>query len=127
MENAKTPHKTFFFYQGAILAGAQSGRWKLMFRQGFRSPIPGKNGQPGRRVTKRIPLSQFDVESDVSETTNVVEKHPDVVRESQAMAAEVRKELGDRIRKKEKASDRSDASPRTNKSTTTSASRALPS
>lgn len=97
--DAKAPHDVFFYYQGTFLAGVRSGKWKLMFPQGYRSPKPrGKNGKPGKRNTVQLPLSLFDLENDVSETTNVAEKHPEVVKELKALAEKMRGELGDRNR-----------------------------
>jgi len=93
---AKSPHEAFFYYSGSRLSGVRSGKWKLLFAQGFtQQKPPGKGGQPGTRATGRIPLSLFDLEKDVGEKVNVATAHPGVVKRLQGLAEEMRKELGD--------------------------------
>ena len=93
---AKSPHEAFFYYSGSRLSGVRSGKWKLLFAQGFtQQKPPGKGGQPGNRATGRIPLSLFDLEKDVGEKVNVAAAHPGVVKRLQGLAEEMRKELGD--------------------------------
>ena len=41
------------------------------------------------------PLELYDLESDVGETTNVIEKHPEVVTRLRALADRCRQDLGD--------------------------------
>ncbi|GIW78239.1 MAG: arylsulfatase [Gemmatales bacterium] len=93
---AKSPHPVFYHYDGRNrLVALRSGKWKLMFPQSYGSPIPGKDGRPGKRVSKTIPLSLFDLEKDIGETTNVAEKYPEVVQRLMAAADAMRKDLGD--------------------------------
>lgn len=99
-KNAKTPHEAFFYYQGKFLAGVRSGKWKLMFAQSYRHPDPvGKDGQPGKRNSWKMPLSLFNLETDVGEKHNVASEHPEVVKRLQKLAVDMRKKLGDRNRK----------------------------
>ena len=92
---ATSPHEVFYHYDGGHrLAALRSGKWKLMFAQGYNSPIPGKNGNPGQRVGKKLELSLFDLEKDIGETTNLAEKHPDVVKRLTAYAERMRQDLG---------------------------------
>ena len=60
----------------------------------FPSPIPGKGGLPGKVNRKNIALSLFDLKNDVGETTNVANKHPEVVKRLMQYAEEMRKDLG---------------------------------
>jgi arylsulfatase A len=93
---AKTPHEAFYYYSGSKLSGVRSGKWKLLFAQGFvQQKPPGKDGQPGTRATGRIPLSLFNLEKDVGEKLNVAAANPEVVRKLQGLAGEMRKKLGD--------------------------------
>ena len=93
---AKSPHEVFYHYDGANrLMALRSGKWKLMFAQAYNSPIGGTAGIPGKAQRKRIELSLFDLENDIGETTNVAEKHPDVVAQLKKYADQMRKELGD--------------------------------
>ena len=99
-KGAKSPHKAFFYYSGRRLSGVRSGRWKLMFAQPYGVPDPpGKDGKPGRRGRRKLPLSLFDLESDVGERKNVADKHPEIVKRLQRLAEAMRKELGDGPRK----------------------------
>ncbi len=93
---ARSPHEVFYHYDGGNrLVALRSGQWKLMFPQSYNSPTPGSDGLPGQGRRKQIPLSLFDLESDIGETTNVADQHPDVVARLQRHADEMRKELGD--------------------------------
>ena len=93
---SKSPHEHFFHYDGGNrLAAVRSGKWKLMFPQGYNSPEPGTGGLPGKRVSKRIELSLFNLETDIGETRNLADEFPDVITRLQAAAAEMRKDLGD--------------------------------
>jgi arylsulfatase A-like enzyme len=92
---AKTPHKVFYHYDcGNRLMALRSGKWKLMFAQSYNSPIPGKGGIPGKGQSKSIELSLFDLESDIGETTNVADQHPEIVARLKGHAEQMRKDLG---------------------------------
>jgi hypothetical protein len=73
----------------------RSGKWKLMFPQSYSSPDPGKGGIPGKGQRKEIELSLFDLENDIGETTNLADRHPDVVERLKQFAEAMREELGD--------------------------------
>ena len=92
---AKTPHDVFYRYDGGNrLMALRMGKWKLMFAQSYNSPIPGTGGIPGKRGPKRIELSLFDLESDIGETTNVADEHPEIVEQLRGYAEQMRKDLG---------------------------------
>jgi arylsulfatase A-like enzyme len=94
--DAKSPHEVFYHYDGGNrLVALRSGPWKLMFPQTYSSPIPGVGGLPGKDQRKEIPLSLFNLESDVSETTNLADKHPDIVEKLKKLAEDMRADLGD--------------------------------
>ncbi len=92
---AATPHDVFYHYDGGNrLMALRSGKWKLMFAQNYNSPIPGTGGMPGKGQRKSIELSLFDLESDIGETTNVADQHPEVVARLKESAEQMRKRLG---------------------------------
>ena len=96
LPGAVSPHEAFFHYDGGNrLVAVRSGRWKLMFPQTYNSPEPGNGGIPGKGVRKKLELSLFDLKSDVSESTNVADQHPDVVDRLQRHAERIRQDLGD--------------------------------
>ncbi|NND96386.1 MAG: sulfatase [Pirellulaceae bacterium] len=95
-KDAQTPHQAYYYYDGAArLRAVRSGKWKLMFPQPYNSPIPGHGGLPGMGNRKQLPLSLFDLRSDIGETTNVADHHVDVVARLTQLADNIRKELGD--------------------------------
>lgn len=73
----------------------RSGKWKLMFSQTYNSPNPGTGGIPGKAQRKDLELSLFDLESDIGETTNLADRHPDIVERLKQHADEMRKDLGE--------------------------------
>lgn len=94
--DAKSPHEVFYHYDGQNrLVALRTGPWKLMFPQKYNSPIPGGGGFPGKDQQQEIPLSLFNLESDIGETNNVAEQHSDIVDRLKHFAEAMRKDLGD--------------------------------
>ncbi|MGB0112907.1 MAG: sulfatase [Ilumatobacteraceae bacterium] len=73
-----SPHDAFFYYWSNDLEAVRSGRWKLHF---------SKRGAEQRGL--------YDLEADIAETTDVIDEHPDVVAELEALAETARATLGD--------------------------------
>jgi arylsulfatase A len=73
-KSAKSPHSSFYYYQGYQLAAVRSGKWKLVFAN---------------------PLALYDLESDIGETTNRAQQQPDIVEKLKAIADQARADLGD--------------------------------
>lgn len=119
--NTKSPRETFYFYAGEELQAVRSGPWKLHLPHDYLTVNgpPGLHGKPanfaqmqpksmdqsglagiasrhGYRVA-RIELSLFNLQSDVAESRNVANEHPDVVARLQALAEQARVELGDTL------------------------------
>jgi arylsulfatase A-like enzyme len=102
---AKSPHDAYFFYWGNELHGVRSGPWKLYFPHTYRTLAgadPGKDGKPGPYKADKIGLALFNLDTDLSERTNVAEKHPDVVQRLQLLADRMRDDLGDSLTRKKK-------------------------
>ena len=72
---ATTPHDAFFYYGRGTrsLDAVRAGRWKLHLDKDH----------------------LYDLQADVGETTNLFERHPDVVRELRDRADACRDDLGD--------------------------------
>jgi arylsulfatase A-like enzyme len=100
---AKSPQEAYAFFWGRELQAVRSGKWKLHFPHDYRhvGAKRGADGRPGGQTAQKIGLSLFDLEADVGETTNVADKHPDVVARLQALADKAREELGDTATKRE--------------------------
>ena len=54
------------------------------------SDIKGHDGLPGKYIQSHIELSLFDMENDPYETTNVLDKYPEVAKKMMAFADEHR-------------------------------------
>ena len=97
---AAPTHEALFFYWGNELQAVRWGKWKLHYPHSYRSLVTeGENGLPGKYTRPTIERSLFDLDADEGETTNVIDQHPDVAAAIDAMAAEMRTELGDRLQK----------------------------
>jgi arylsulfatase A-like enzyme len=95
---AKSPHEAYYFYYGRQLQAVRMGKWKLHFPHKYRTLAGrpgGTGGMPVPYEQVEIGLALFDLESDVGETTNVADEHPDVVAKIQRLADRIRVELGD--------------------------------
>jgi arylsulfatase A len=101
---AHNPHAAYWFYyeQNQLQAVVSSdGRWKLQMPHTYRT----LNGRPGGRGGFPVPYDNrkieaaelYDLEKDLSETTNVIAQHPDVGQKLLAEAERARQELGDSL------------------------------
>jgi len=96
---ARTPHEAYYFYYANELQAIRSGNWKLHFEHGYRTlngRTGGTGGQPVKYDQARIGLSLFDLSTDIGESTDVKDDHPDVVELLVRMADGMRARLGDR-------------------------------
>lgn len=83
--DAISPHEEFFFYSVNRLEAVRSGKWKLV--------LPHKD----QTTNEDVPLSLFDLSTDVGETTDLSAKYPSIVKRLQAAADKCREDLGDKI------------------------------
>jgi len=83
-DGARSPHETFCYYARFSLAAVRKGKWKLHFFEGsaFRQDAEEHH-------------MLFDLDSDIGEERNVLDEHPEVVRELTAIADVARQDLGD--------------------------------
>jgi len=96
---ASAPERALYFYWGKELQAVRMGKWKLHFPHTYNTvKTPGMDGKPGQTQQARIELSLFDLEQDVGEKTNLADMHPEVVKQLQGLADEMRKDLGDSAR-----------------------------
>ncbi|MFC1552351.1 sulfatase-like hydrolase/transferase [Candidatus Latescibacterota bacterium] len=92
-DDAVNPNEYYPLSIGSEFQGVISGdgRWKLHLPHNYRSlETPGKDGNPGTYKTESIELSLFDMKNDPYETTNVIEKYPDVAAKLQQFAEQHR-------------------------------------
>lgn len=105
-KGAKCPHEAYYlYYTPNELQGIRSGKWKLVLPHQYRSMSgqqPGKDGIPGKyRGVSVMTPELYNLETDVRETTNVAEAHPEVVKRLMALAERARADLGDSLTQRE--------------------------
>ncbi|MCM2369590.1 sulfatase family protein [Aporhodopirellula aestuarii] len=96
-ETDQSPHEWFYYYNGLNLQAVRKGKWKLHLpRTKADQPYWAKKGDSVRKpyLSLNQPLL-FNLESDISETQNVVSQHPEVVTELMKQADRIRAEIGD--------------------------------
>ncbi len=68
-----------------IISG--DGRWKMHLPHAYRTlETPGRDGEAGKYRQEKIGLSLFDMRNDPYETTNVIDRYPEVARHLQTLA-----------------------------------------
>ena len=95
---AKSPHEAYYFYWGGALQALRMGRWKLHFPHAYRTlngRPGGHDGIPVKYEQAKIGLSLFDLESDIGETIDVKDQHPEIVARMKMLADRMRQDLGD--------------------------------
>lgn len=99
---ARSPQQSYcFYYHRNDLEAIRSGRWKLHFPHKYRSMDGrelGSGGTPGKYDNNRkTGLELYDLATDVGESRNVVDAHPEVVKRLTALADAMRRDLGDNL------------------------------
>lgn len=84
---ARTPHEVFYHYGGWALRGVRAGDWKLV--------LPGVRVVDGRRVRTEEEL--YNLREDLSESTNLVGRHPEMAARLREYAEAARADLGDSL------------------------------
>ena len=91
-KTAKSPHDAYFFYCYTHLHGVRDDRWKLVL------PRPAKPKWMSwwaRMIDEVKEVQLFDLKNDIGETTNLADKHPDIVKRLMKLIENAREELGD--------------------------------
>jgi arylsulfatase len=98
----KGPQEAYFFYYRVNeLFGVRYGKWKLYFPHTYRTmqgQEAGKDGLPGDyRMVDMGEIELYDVQNDISETTNVASEHPEIISKIKLLANDMRFRLGDAL------------------------------
>ena len=56
---------------------------------------PGQDGFPGKYGRGTSGLALYDLQNDISETTNIMNQYPEIVNKLQTLGEKARAELGD--------------------------------
>jgi arylsulfatase A len=96
--SAENPHEAYYFYyEPNQLQAVTSGRWKLILPHTYNAITRQHDHAVLRHEERKVGSELYDLEDDVSETTDVAARHPDVVRRLQALAEKSRQDLGDSL------------------------------
>jgi arylsulfatase A-like enzyme len=98
--DAASPHEVFYCYYGGALCAVRDRRWKLVFPHEYRSlngKPGGRDGRPAAYKQFKTPKALYDLASDIGETTDVADKHPEVVARLELQAEKARAALGDTL------------------------------
>jgi len=96
------PRDEYYMYYGDQLQAVRQGDWKLHLPHVYRSykgVEPGRDGQPGPYGQGQTTLELYNLKTDIGETTNLAEKHPEIVERLTVLAEKARSELGDSLTK----------------------------
>ncbi len=102
--HATNPHLAYWFYYEvnqlqAVVSG--DGRWKLQLPHTYRTLAGrpgGHGGTPAPYEQRKLEKAElYDLASDMSETADVADRHPEVVKHLEAEAEKAREELGDAL------------------------------
>ncbi|MCR9296467.1 MAG: sulfatase [bacterium] len=99
--DAKSPHEYFcHYYGGGELQAVRDRQWKLFFPHQYRTMAGrpgGTDGIPTAYSQAKTGLELYDLKSDVGETTDLAEQHPEIVARLQEAAEQFRQDLGDKL------------------------------
>jgi len=87
---AKSPHEAYIVVHGGR-AAARSGPWK--FYPWPESAGRRRGAQPPRPKPEEPPVQLYDLSTDIAETTNVADQHPEVVARLQKLVDAHREDL----------------------------------
>jgi arylsulfatase A len=96
-----SPRQELLYYYGTEFQAVRRGKWKLHVPHGYTSYEglePGRDGFPGPTQRRETGYELYDLEKDIGERDNVVERFPDVVEGLMVRVEEAREDLGDRDR-----------------------------
>ena len=106
-DTSATPREEYYYYYGGELIAVRKGKMKLVFPHSYRSYAgiePGLDGYPGiykgvlgKYAVGKSKLELYDLDNDISESQDVSEMYPDVVKTLQVLGQKAREELGDRL------------------------------
>jgi len=87
-----SPHEYYYYYCYTDLQAIRDARWKLVLP---RAKTPKWMGWWARMIDEVKTIQLYDLESDMAESVNVADQHPEVVQRLMNQIEQARKELGD--------------------------------
>ncbi|NLF07563.1 MAG: sulfatase [Pirellulaceae bacterium] len=101
--SVKTPWDVMYCYYGYELRAVRDSRWKLVFPHAYRTLggwSGGYGGSPAKCDSVKTGLALYDLKNDIGETTDVKDKHPEIVERLSKAAEAARVDLGDCLTKR---------------------------
>src|SRR5262249_11047316 len=101
---ARNPHASYWFYYEvnqlqSVVSG--DGRWKLQLPHTYRTlggKPGGHGGTPAEYEHRQIQTAElYDLDNDISETTDLARQHPDIVTRLEKEVEKARADLGDEL------------------------------
>ncbi|MBK7107020.1 MAG: sulfatase-like hydrolase/transferase [Ignavibacteriae bacterium] len=99
-EKDANPRNEFWYYYDYDLIAVRKNNWKLYFpctQRSYEGMKPGVDGFPGQTWQKKISYELYNLNEDVEEKINVIDKHLDIVEQLKIIGDKARYELGDRL------------------------------
>jgi arylsulfatase len=91
-QHVESPHEYYFYYCHTQLLAVRDARWKLVLP---RPANPDWMKWWARMIDEVEDVQLYDLDSDIAETTNVADRHPDVVARLLKQIEGARETLGD--------------------------------
>ena len=88
-QSIASPTKVFYYYQKQQLQAVRWRNWK------YHLPLQERIKGPHLPDTEVGEARLYDLDSDLSETENVIDRYPEVVRQMNKLIEEVRSDMGD--------------------------------
>lgn len=88
----------YYYYSGKSLNAVRRGNWKLVFPHTQNTnvgSVVGKDGWPGKMVTNEFEGGLYNIRRDPGERYDMSEVQPEIVKELEDLAGQMREELGD--------------------------------
>ena len=96
--NANPRNVFYYYYRRNSLEDVRKGHWKLVLPHTYRSyegVPPGHDGFPGPYAKDSTGLALYNLRRDPGERYNVIDLHPDVVKDIMKEVEKARQDLGD--------------------------------
>jgi arylsulfatase len=90
----------YYYYRKNSLEAVRKGHWKLVLPHSYRSYVgvpAGHDGFPGPYAHDSTGLALYNLRRDPGERYNVIEQHPEVVKEIMVEVKKAREDLGDEL------------------------------
>jgi arylsulfatase len=90
--DARSPHEALYYYSFVHLQAVRSGKWKLVLPRPAKPPWCSWSA----RMTEAVPERQlYNLDTDVGETRDVADQHPEEVARLMQLLEDAREDLGD--------------------------------